>query len=386
MEQEQEKLKEQLTQAEKLEAIGTLAGGIAHDFNNLLMGIQGYTSLMLLDIDSKHPNYDKLKAIESQVKSGADLTKQLLGYSQGGRYLITTIDLNELVANSILMFARFKKEIRVHQKYEPSLWKVKVDRGQMEQVFLNLYINAWQAMPGGGALYLETNNIVLDEDYMKAFDIEPGYYVKVSVTDTGAGMDKKTKQRIFEPFFTTKEMGKGAGLGLATVYGIIRGHKGMINVYSEKGQGSTFNIYLPASEQEETKSEAPISKIQKNSGAILLVDDDKMIRDVTGAMLTRLGYQVMTAPSGEEAVAIYRANRERIDLVIVDMIMPEMGGGEIIDKLRTINPEAKIILSSGYSLNGEAKDIMDRGGAQAFIQKPFQIQELADRIQEIINA
>ena len=385
LEQEQERLKEQLIQSEKLEALGTLAGGIAHDFNNLLMGIQGYTSLMLLDLDSTHPNYDKLKAIEEQVKSGADLTRQLLGYAQGGRYVVTNTDLNELVANSISMFARFKKEIRVHQKYEPSLWKVKVDRGQMEQVFLNLYINAWQAMPGGGALYLETNNIVLDEDYVKSHDMTPGNYVKISVTDTGIGMDEKTRQRIFEPFFTTREMGRGAGLGLATVYGIIRGHKGTINVYSEKGHGSTFNIYLPAVEQEEIKPDSPISKIQKKSGAILLVDDDQMIRDVTTALLTRLGYQVITAQSGEEALILYRSNRERIDLAIVDMIMPEMGGGEVIDKLRSINPEARVILSSGYSLNGDAKDIMDRGGAQAFIQKPFQIQELDEKIKEALN-
>lgn len=385
LEQEQEKLKERLIESEKLEALGTLAGGIAHDFNNLLMGIQGYTSLMLMDIDSTHPNYDKLKAIEAQVKSGADLTKQLLGYSRGGRYLITTTDLNELVANSIQMFARFKQEIRVHQNYDPSLWKVNVDRGQMEQVFLNLYINAWQAMPGGGNLYLETNNIVLDEDYVKAYDGSPGDYVKISVTDTGVGMDEKTRQRIFEPFFTTKEMGRGAGLGMATVYGIIRGHKGFINVYSEKGQGSTFNIYLPASEQVEMERKTPKANMPKHFGTILLVDDDKMIRDVTGAMLKRVGYDVMTGQSGEEALVVYRANRERIDLVIVDMIMPEMSGGEVIDKLRAVNPAVRVILSSGYSLNGEAKGIMDRGDAQAFIQKPFQIQELADKIQEALS-
>jgi two-component system, cell cycle sensor histidine kinase and response regulator CckA len=385
LEQEQEKLKERLIQSEKLEALGTLAGGIAHDFNNLLMGVQGYTSLMLLDIDSAHPNYVRLKAIEEQVKSGADLTRQLLGYAQGGRYVVTNTDMNELVGNSISMFARFKKEIRVHQKYEPSLWKVKVDRGQMEQVFLNLFINAWQAMPGGGSLYLETNNMVLGEDYVKSHDISPGNYVKITVTDTGAGMDDKTKQRIFEPFFTTKEMGRGAGLGLATVYGIIKGHQGIINVYSERGHGSTFNIYLPAPEQEETKPEVPLPQKTTIPGAVLLVDDDQMIREVTKALLIRLGYPVIPAGNGEEALILYRSHREQIDLLIVDMIMPEMGGSEVIDQIRSINPKARVILSSGYSLNGDAKDILNRGGAQAFIQKPFQIQELAEKIKEVLS-
>jgi two-component system cell cycle sensor histidine kinase/response regulator CckA len=384
LELEQEKFKERLIQSEKLEALGTLAGGISHDFNNLLMGIQGYTSLMLLEIDSTHPNYDKLKAIESQVKSGADLTRQLLGYAQGGRYVISMNDLNEIAGESLSMFARFKKEIRVHQNFEPSLWKVKADRGQLEQVFLNLYINAWQAMPGGGALYLETSNIVLDEEYVRSYEVDPGQFVKISVTDTGSGMDEKTRERIFEPFFTTKEMGRGAGLGLATVYGIIKGHKGIINVYSERGHGSTFNIYLPAAEQDEIKSATTVLIKSSKLVKILLVDDDQMIREVTAALLTRLGYEVIQAQSGEEALILYRSNRERINLVIVDMIMPEMGGGEVIDQIRFINPQARIILSSGYSLNGDAKDIMNRGGAQAFIQKPFQIQDLAEKIKEVI--
>ncbi|MBN1665409.1 MAG: PAS domain S-box protein [Deltaproteobacteria bacterium] len=385
LEIEQEQLRERLAQAEKLESIGTLAGGIAHDFNNLLMGIQGYTSLMLLEMDPHHPNYNRLKAIENQVINGADLTRQLLGYARGGRYVVTATDLNELLGRTISVFSRTKREIRVYESYAQNLWKVDCDQGQMEQVFLNLFVNAWQAMPGGGNLYLESQNIVLDESYAKNLDCKPGSYVKISVTDTGMGMDERTRQRIFEPFFTTKEMSRGAGLGLASTYGIIKGHKGIINVYSEKGHGATFNIYLPAAESEAKKPEPPASQARTYQGTVLLVDDEKMIREVTGALLKRLGHQVITAESGREAIALYQADRERIDLVIMDMIMPEMGGGEAIDRLREMNPDVKVILSSGYSLNGEAKDILDRGGAQEFIQKPFSLDALSHKVQYILD-
>ena len=246
-------LEARLRQAHKIEAIGTLAGGIAHDFNNLLMGIQGYASLILFDMNTNHPHYEKLKRIEDHVRSGAELTKQLLGFARGGRYEVAVADLNEIIDKTSTMFGRTKKEITIHRKFEENLWTVEVDRGQIEQVFLNLYVNAWQAMPGGGDIYLETANVTINKGYMKPFYVKPGRYVKVSVTDTGIGMDEKTKERIFEPFFTTKEMGRGTGLGLASVYGIIKGHNGIINVYSEKGHGATFTVYLPASEKEFVK-------------------------------------------------------------------------------------------------------------------------------------
>jgi two-component system, cell cycle sensor histidine kinase and response regulator CckA len=382
---ERKKLIEQLQQAQKLEAIGTLAGGIAHDFNNLLMGIQGYTSLILMETEPSHPNYEKLEAIESQVKSGADLTKQLLGYARGGRYEVKPVDINDLIGKTIDMFARTKKELRIHQNFAPDLRNVEADRGQMEQVMLNLFVNAWQAMPGGGALYLETGNILLDETDTKPYDIQPGPYIKISVTDTGVGMDETTKSRIFEPFFTTKEMGRGAGLGLASVYGIVTGHKGMIRVYSEKGHGSTFNIYLPASKKDAIVPDERTSKVLKGQETILLVDDEQVITEVTGAMIQGLGYRVIIARSGEEAVEIYRANQDQINLVIMDMIMPGSGGGTAIDRIRTMTPEIKIILSSGYSLNGEAKDIMNRGGAQAFLQKPFSFGVLSQKIREVLE-
>ncbi|NVL90971.1 MAG: PAS domain S-box protein [Desulfobacterales bacterium] len=245
-EEEKVRLEAQFHQAQKMEALGTLASGIAHDFNNLLLGIQGHTSLMSLDIDSAHPHFEYLKGIDNMIQKGADLTRQLVGFARGSKHEVRPTDLNELVARSSEMFSRTRKEIRIHSKYQEGPWMAKVNQGQIEQVLLNLYVNAWQAMPGGGDLYLQTTNVVLDETHANPYTIRPGNYVKVSIIDTGMGIDEETRQRIFEPFFTTKEIDGGSGLGLASAYGIIKNHGGIINVHSEKGNGTTFDIYLPA--------------------------------------------------------------------------------------------------------------------------------------------
>jgi CheY-like chemotaxis protein len=254
----------------------------------------------------------------------------------------------------------------------------------MEQVLLNLFVNAWQAMPGGGSLYIETQNVHLDDAYLKPYDVISGPYTKISITDTGVGMDEKTLQRIFDPFFTTKEMGRGTGLGLASAYGIIKGHSGFINVYSEKGHGTTFNLYLPASKKELIQYEELSTDIIKGGETILIVDDEPIITDVTSALLEGLGYKVFIAQSGEEAVDIYRENNDQIDLVIMDMIMPGIGGGEAFDRIQTIDPKARVILSSGYSLNGMAKDILMRG-VKAFLQKPFRLSDLSHKIREVLQ-
>jgi CheY-like chemotaxis protein len=367
-----------------MEAIGTLAGGIAHDFNNLLMGIQGNASLMLLDVESRHPHHEKLKGIEQYVQSGAELTKQLLGFARGGKYEVKPTDLNDLIKESAEMFGRTRKDITIQRKLQEDLWVAEVDQGQMEQVLLNLYVNAWQAMPGGGELFLQTENVVLEKDYAQPFGIRHGKYIKISVTDTGVGMDKATRERIFDPFFTTKEMGRGTGLGLACAYGIIKNHGGLINVYSEKGEGTTFNIYLPASEKEITEPQATDEEILKGRETVLLVDDEKIIIDVGTQLLHRLGYKVIVARGGKEALDIYEENQDDIDLVILDMIMPDMSGGDTYDKLKEINPSIRVLLASGYSISGQAQAILDRG-CKAFIQKPFNLGELSRKVREVLD-
>jgi CheY-like chemotaxis protein len=292
--------------------------------------------------------------------------------------------MNDLIGKTATMFGRTKKEITIHQKFVKDIWVVDVDRGQMEQVLLNLFVNAWQAMRGGGSLYLETENVTLDPSYLKPYDVKPGPYAKISVTDTGTGMDEYTLQRIFDPFFTTKEMGRGTGLGLASTYGIIKGHGGFINVYSEKGRGTTFNIYLPASHVQAIIDDEGTREILKGHETVLLVDDEMVVADVTKAMLEGLGYQVLVARSGEEAADIYLANRDQIDLVILDMIMPGIGGSGAFDAIRAIRPDAKVILASGYSMNDMAKDILNRG-ARAFLQKPFLLSELSRKIRDVLQ-
>jgi CheY-like chemotaxis protein len=269
---------------------------------------------------------------------------------------------------------------------QTDIWTVEVDRGQIEQALLNLYVNAWQAMPQGGDLHLKTENVVLDADFIsnKPYKVEAGDHIKITVTDTGSGIDKETQERIFEPFFTTKEMGRGTGLGLASVYGIIKSHGGYINVYSEAEMGTTFSIYLPASGKEvRQEKREPIVTVSKGSGTILLIDDEEMIIKVGEELLQELGYKVLAARSGQGAINLYKKNTDKIDLVIMDMIMPGMGGGETFDHLKEIDPDIKVLLSSGYSINGQASEILERG-CDGFIQKPFNINQLSEKIQGII--
>jgi len=383
-EEEKEKLQAHLTQAQKMESVGTLAGGIAHDFNNLLMGIQGHASLMMLGLDPSDPHHVRLKNIEELVRSGADLTGQLLGFARGGRYDVKPVSINDIVEKSCAMFGRTKKEITIHQKYAQDPCIVEADRSQMEQVFMNLFVNAWQAMPGGGDMFVETEKVVLDEIHAMPGRVAPGRYVKVTITDTGTGMDAQTKERIFDPFFTTKGMGRGTGLGLATVYGIIKGHRGMITVDSEPGQGTTFTLYLPASEKDPAGERKSAGEFLRGTETILLVDDEPMVLEVSRELLESMGYRVYATGSGQEALAVYHEKRNEIDLVVLDMVMPGISGGETFDRLREINPGMKVLLSSGYSINGQAQEILDRG-CNGFIQKPFRLEALSRRVREALD-
>ncbi len=378
------RLEDTLQRMKRMEALSTLGGGIAHDFNNLLMGIQGNVSLLLLDVNAHHPYHPKLKNIEKAVQSGSDLTRQLLGFAKGGKFETRPISLNDVINKSLEMVGRTNKEIRIRKSFKKDLWTAEVDPGQIEQVLINLFLNAYQAMPGGGELLIRTENVLAMDD-PKYYRLKPGKYVNLSVTDTGLGMDEATQERIFDPFFTTKGMGRGTGLGLASAYAIIKNHSGIINVHSKKGKGTTFDIYLPASEKEVRAEEKERSElILKGTETVLLIDDEDMILDVGEAMLRKMGYRVLLAKGGKEGVRLYKKHKRDIDLVILDMIMPDMAGGEAYDKIRGIDPKVKVLLSSGYSLEGQAAQILERG-CNGFVQKPFDIRKISRKIRDVLN-
>ncbi len=383
---EKKALESQFYEAQKMESIGTLAGGVAHDFNNLLMAIQGNVSLLLLDKDPGHPDQKRLHNIEEHVQRGAYLTRQLLGFARGGKYEIRPTDMNEISRRSADLFARMKKEIKVHLTSQKDIWTIEADQGQMEQVLMNLYVNAGHAMPDGGNLFIAAQNVAMADDQATSLSLRPGQYVKISVTDTGMGMDEEILHRIFDPFFTTREVGQGTGLGLASVYGIIKNHGGSITVRSAKGKGTTFDIYLPVVD----KKAAPkhprtdaASEIAHGGETVLLVDDEEIVIEVGQEMLQRLGYTVLVAASGKEALEQCRSHRGAIDLVILDMIMPDMAGMGTYDRLKEEDPDIVVLLSSGYSIDGQATEIL-KHGCNGFIQKPFSMAALSQKIQEVL--
>jgi signal transduction histidine kinase/CheY-like chemotaxis protein len=381
---ERKSLQAQYEQAQRMESLGTLAGGIAHDFNNLLMGIQGRASLMAMDLEPGHPFFEHVRGIEEYVNSAGDLTKQLLGFARGGKYEVKPINLNELVKSSAEMFGRTKKEIRIHTQLQDKLPSVEADQRQIEQVLLNIFVNAWQAMPDGGELFIETKKITLDPSFCRPYQVAPGTYVCVSIADTGIGMDETVRSRVFDPFFTTKDKSRGTGLGLASAFGIIKNHGGIITVDSQKGHGATFTFYLRASTKKIIRS-APIAEtLQKGTETVLLVDDEALILTVGGSMLEKLGYQVIRAGNGEEAINILSGMNEKVDLVILDLIMPGLDGGKTFNRIRKISPTMPVLLSSGYALDGQAEAVLKQG-CSGFIQKPFTLQELSNKIRSILD-
>jgi len=378
-------LEDQFQQAQRLEAIGTLAGGIAHDFNNLLMGIQGNAALALGDIGAGHAAAERLNNIEDLVQNGVTLTRQLLGFARGGKYEVRPTDLNRMLERHHQIFGRTKREVRIEGIYEKNLWPVAVDRGQIEQVLLNLYVNAWQAMPGGGDIRVTTRNMEVDSNEARIHGVTAGRYIRLDVRDSGVGMDEAVMQRIFDPFFTTKEREWGTGLGLASVYGIMKNHGGFVTVVSRPGHGATFSLFLPASDAAPEQIAPHPHRVRPGQGTVLLVDDDEMILDVGRGLLESLGYRVLHAASGREAIAVLEAATEPVELVLLDLIMPDMGGGEVFDRIRKRFPAIRVVLSSGYSINGEAADIMARG-CEGFLQKPFGREALCAKLQEVLGA
>ncbi len=381
---QKKELEEQFQQAQKMEALGTLSAGIAHDFNNLLMGIQGHISLMQMDGTPIPPDSEHFEKIERYIESATNLMSQLLSISRGGRNDTKPMDLNRLIEATGQMFSRTKKEMVMHEFLDENLWAVEGDKGQLEQVFLNLFINAWQAMPRGGEIRVETKNVTFTEKQTKKLKMRPGRYVQASVSDTGVGMDKATQERIFDPFFTTKRTGKGSGLGLASAYRTVKNHGGLIVVKSAQGVGSTFSVYLPASTLPVPDEDYLEDQIKFGSGTVLLVDDEEMIIDVGSELIRKLGYSVIAADSGRRAIEIYSERKDEIDLVILDIIMPEKSGKETYDGLKSINPSLKVLLSSGYSVNDQVNEIL-ANGANDFIQKPFNLYNLSEKMWGVIQ-
>jgi len=385
-EEEQRKLQEQLRQAQKMEAIGTLAGGVAHDFNNILTGILGQAQMLKLHSSPGSEAYEAAQVIEKAAQRGAQLTQQLLGFARKGQMQNVLVDLHEVIGDVIQLLSRtIPKNISIVKEFHAPRATIIGDPGQMEQMLLNLAINARDAMPEGGELKFATELVRIEASYVRTHaDIERGEYVCVSVADTGCGIPKEIQPRIFEPFFTTKEPGEGTGMGLAMVYGIVKSHKGTIEVASEVGQGTTFKIYLPLAEQPD-KAERPEREevFARGSGRILLVDDEELIRDIGRDILNHLGYEVVTAADGEQAVEYYKEHADEIDLVIIDMIMPRMDGRKCFRKLKEINPNVKAVLSTGYAVDALAQELLEEG-MMGYVQKPYRIEQLAETVARAI--
>jgi len=379
---ERKQMEERLRHTEKMDAIGQLAGGVAHDFNNQLAGIMGFACLLQERVkDEKLRNYaDTIVRLCEQSK---DLTGKLLAFSRGGKYEIAPVDIHELVAEVVSILEHsIDKRVRIKQLLEASPSVTAGAAGQLQNSLLNLALNARDAMPNGGELTLRTDMLDLDETFCRQHPgATPGRHLRISVTDTGVGMDQKTQKRMFEPFFTTKPQGEGTGMGLASVYGTVVNHHGAIEVESEVGRGAAVTIYLPLAEvPEQKKTETAVRTASPRPDArILLVDDEEPIRVTTSEMLRNRGFRVDTCRDGDEAVDCYRKSWQHIDLVILDMAMPAMDGRDAFIAMRRINPEVKAILATGYSLDCRSQEILDQG-VRAFIQKPFHIDQLVETV------
>ncbi len=387
-EADREKLDAHLRQSAKLEAVATLAGGVAHDFNNLLMGIQGNVSLLRLDSNGDAAQKKRLDDIEALVASAKSLTGQLLGFARSGKYEPQIMDLNRLVRETVGLFSHSHRQMTVQTDLADDLWAARIDRIQFSQALMNLFVNAWQAMKDGGLLRLTTANVTFGTAEACSLKVSPGDYVCLNVIDNGAGMDPETLDKVFDPFFSTRTFGNGAGLGLAATYGTVRQHGGIIQVRSRLGQGSAFTIHLPAvkppppSTAGHRQLALPLSEQGRSS--ILLVDDDQMILELGTELLATMGFTVIPAAGGQAAVEVFARRHTDICLVVLDMIMPEMGGADTFDALRRIDPEVPVLLSSGFSLDDQAEAILARG-CRGFIQKPFRLKELEVKIRDILG-
>jgi two-component system cell cycle sensor histidine kinase/response regulator CckA len=391
IEAEEKRREDQLRHAQKMEAIGRLAGGVAHDFNNILQSIQSHTQLLLMSKSKNDPDYSKLKYIEKSVQRASQLTKQLLAFSQKAEAHLTPLNINELLFNiKELLDRTLPQNITIGLHLQKNLRPVLADSTHLEQAITTLAVNSQEAMPHGGRITIETRNVTLDDDYCRThMGAKSGEYAQIVISDTGWGMDPEILEHIFEPFYTTKKGGQGTGLGLAMVYGIVKSHGGYITCHSELNVGTTFMIYLPviaaASAPAERNEAETIAQLPRGQGTILLVDDEETLRQVGQEFLEIQGYTVITAATGEEALNLYTKRRDLVDLVILDLVMPGMGGRACLKKILEINPRQKIIVVSGFSADAQAREVME-DGALGFLSKPYDLSRLLETINQALFA
>jgi two-component system cell cycle sensor histidine kinase/response regulator CckA len=381
------RLEGQIAQTQKMEAVAALAGGMAHNFNNILVGIMGYAEYLLAKRDEGDPDYKALSTIYEGAVRASELTRQLLNTARGGQYHPRTLNLNDVIKKFLpLIQGTFNKSIEIRTNLAADLYQIEGDVGQLEQCLLNLAINARDAMGSEGVLTIETKNRHLDARFVRDhMGVGEGDYVVLSVSDTGHGIPATIQGRIFEPFFTTKESKGGTGMGLCSVYGIVKNHRGVITVTSEVKKGATFTIYLPVAK--EKAQGVPLSELKNEKGKnelILLIDDELIVREMWSDFLKTLGYRVITAQDGKEGVAIVEQNRDGIDLVILDLIMPRLGGRETLEKIREIKPDVKVIITSGYSEYERARDLFGEKTI-GFIPKPSQLREISEKVREALD-
>lgn len=380
-------LEAQLNQSQKMEAVGRLAGGVAHDFNNMMTAVIGYSELLLLQVAADSPFHIPIKEIKMAGERAAALTRQLLAFSRKQILQPVDLNLNETIDHMLRMLRRLiNEDIAITPNLSKDLGSIKIDPTQIEQVILNLAINARDAMPGGGKLMIETTNITLDEAYAEHHpNITPGDYVRLAISDTGYGMNQETRSHIFEPFFTTKASGKGTGLGLSMVYGIVKQSGGDIQVNTEPGKGSSFQIYFQRSQTSEIERVEQVEETEFPTGTevILVVEDEETVRQMIRRTLVLNGYQILTASNGLDALAIFEAHQE-IDLVISDIIMPEMNGRELSERLKRLRPDLKILFMSGYTDDVTMHHKIENA-ATGFIQKPFTIEALGQKVRAVLD-
>jgi PAS domain S-box-containing protein len=379
---------DQLRQSQKIEAVGQLAGGVAHDFNNLLGVITGYADLLLKDIGAPHPGARRVQEIRKAADRATALTRQLLAFSRKQVLQPRVLDLNAVVGDMEKMLGRLiGEDIQIIARFGTELGRVKADPGQIEQVIMNLAVNARDAMPHGGKLILETTNVELDENYLPTHPgAKPGPHVLLAVSDTGHGIDAETLPRIFEPFFTTKEQGKGTGLGLSTVYGIVKQSGGYIMVYSEPGHGTTFKVYLPRVDEQAAAAvgEVPAEPLARASETILLVEDEKSLREMIHEILEEGGYTVLEGGSPEEALAAARSHPGPIHLMLTDVVMPRMGGRDLAAEMAAVRPDLRVLYMSGYTDNAIVHHgVLDAG--THFLQKPFTADALLRKARAVLD-